>query len=622
MKFNCDSSILSDGEIALDTIFRNRFDVIFVDLLNPLGIDGIELAKRLREIEKSLNKTRLKIIGLAPGDSPDLRLRALEYMDDVFAKPLTLRQSEFRKIFGPSSKSFLSIDSVHLSDTEKPTLAERFVPVLVQDLYRRFKEFKENRKQLKREKQFASSMTVALGKDVPKECIIPNSYVDVVPWLYARLSDFCRHFAYSELFTNFMTFVIILAGANIGAQTDPRTSKNLALMNALDVLDYFILYTFLSEVILKIIAEKFRPYRYFKDPWNIFDCIIVIGSMIPGSGSLLILLRLLRLLRIVKMIKAFPQLAVLVSALISGLASIGYVGVILGLTFYVFAIVGVILFQNSDPWHFGTLHMALITLFRSATLDNWYEVLMISIVGCDQGVDVYSFAPEQCVSPAKLGSWAIPYTLTFLVIASQVLLVLFIGVISTSMDEAREARNKTVKVEAELLALRKERGISQKQVNSFQKIFNTIDIEKDGLLAPDEVEMALGALNLDVDATEMRALYMKVDPTMSGIGCADFIRLVLMTPKYIQGAALKHMSHIFARAQKPKKLGAFYNWAQKSVFGIFTEDDDDDIITREYHAAVMVQRVWRGKMKRRQVANMKAAAAASRSSKSITSLIL
>ena len=171
-------------------------------------------------------------------------------------------------------------------------------------------------------------------------------------------------------------------------------------------------------------AEKFYPWRYFEDSWNVFDFIIVVGSFIPGSGSALILLRLLRLLRIIKIAKAFPQLAILITALFKGLSSIGYIGVILCLTFYVFAIFGVIIFGDNDPWHFGSLHLALLSLFRSSTLDNWYEVLLISVEGCDGGgqqpVDVYELYPEQCTKPQRNPYVAVPYTLCFLVIASQV----------------------------------------------------------------------------------------------------------------------------------------------------------------------------------------------------------
>ena len=105
----------------------------------------------------------------------------------------------------------------------------------------------------------------------------------------------CHIIASSSAFNFVITTVIIIAGASIGAKTDPRSQKNPEFDNALDIIDSLIQFVFLGECILKIVAERFRPNRYFEDSWNIFDFIIVVGSFIPGSGSALILLRLLRL---------------------------------------------------------------------------------------------------------------------------------------------------------------------------------------------------------------------------------------------------------------------------------------------------------------------------------------
>ena len=61
---------------------------------------------------------------------------------------------------------------------------------------------------------------------------------------------------------------------------------------------------------------------------------------------------------------------------------IGFIGVILFLVFYIFAIVGIIFFRDNDPWHFGNLQMAMLTLFRVATLEDWSDVLYTNIFGC------------------------------------------------------------------------------------------------------------------------------------------------------------------------------------------------------------------------------------------------
>jgi len=97
---------------------------------------------------------------------------------------------------------------------------------------------------------------------------------------------------------------------------------------------------------VKFIAEEFQPWNFFKSGWNTFDFIVVAGSFMPAAGSLVTMLRLLRLLRVLKLLKAFPQLAIIVNALIMGLSSIGYIGVILMMVFYLFSILGMILFKE------------------------------------------------------------------------------------------------------------------------------------------------------------------------------------------------------------------------------------------------------------------------------------
>ena len=63
-------------------------------------------------------------------------------------------------------------------------------------------------------------------------------------------------------------------------------------------------------------------------------------------------------------------------------ARAGFIAIILFIFFYVFAIIGMIMFKENDPWHFGTLHISLLTLFRCATLEDWTDVMYINMHGC------------------------------------------------------------------------------------------------------------------------------------------------------------------------------------------------------------------------------------------------
>ena len=192
---------------------------------------------------------------------------------------------------------------------------------------------------------------------------------------YVHLARKCEKVANSKWFQNTITIVILMAGVMVGAQTyacagrpsqcsggeEMFYDRNRAWM---DFVDEVILIAFCVEIVVKTIAKEFKPWRYFltktnsMDGWNTFDFVVVAGSFIPGSGSMLTMLRLLRLLRVLKLLKAFPELQVIVQALLTGMSSIGYIGVILVMVFYVFANLAIILFRDNDPWHFGTLGMA------------------------------------------------------------------------------------------------------------------------------------------------------------------------------------------------------------------------------------------------------------------------
>jgi voltage-gated sodium channel len=105
---------------------------------------------------------------------------------------------------------------------------------------------------------------------------------------------------------------------------------------------------FVLEAVLKIVAKGERPHEYFEDNWNKFDFIIVISCVIPyvlplilshstvrgGSGGTvglegLAILRLLRLLRALKLLNAVPQLQIIVTALLKGLSSMGYIAMMI-----------------------------------------------------------------------------------------------------------------------------------------------------------------------------------------------------------------------------------------------------------------------------------------------------
>lgn len=348
---------------------------------------------------------------------------------------------------------------------------------------------------------------------------------------YKICTEYCKFVAEHPWFVGMVTCVIVLAGVNVGAQTESRLTNIEPINNTLIVLDIFILTVFTIEVVLKILAEGDTPFRYFNDGWNKFDFVIVVGSYVPGAGSLLTILRLLRLLRVLKLVKSLPQLAVIVNALIMGLSSIGYIGLILFLCFYVFAIAGMMLFRNNDPFHFGNLHISMFTLFRCSTLDDWSEVLYVNMYGCDEYPGVYEDFPEMCDSPKRQGVLSCIYFFAFIVIGAQVLLTLFIGVVTTSMEQAKEIQLKEQKVERQLVSLEKSLGLSPIQMSCFKKAFLLLDLDGGGTIEEDEVALGLQSINNLMGGTSIEEEVRKSDPLGVGIDLVQFIVVIANIPR-------------------------------------------------------------------------------------------
>jgi voltage-gated sodium channel len=278
----------------------------------------------------------------------------------------------------------------------------------------------------------------------------------------SSLSQTCRKIAESSWFNNFIIATILAAGVVVGIQTYGEQVAEWKWL--LNILDQLILFIFLVEVIIKMTAEGNKPWRYFHDGWNIFDFTIVavcyIALFMPDlDGAYVAVVRLARVLRVFRIVHAIPDLRLLVNTLIKSIPSIGYIGILLSVIFYIYATMGVFLFSSNDPLHFGNLQQSLLSLFRVVTLEDWTNIMYINMYGCDHAV--WGYGPENgCTDPSGYGFWAAGFFVSFVLIGTMIVLNLFIGVIMNSMDAAKKDaraesdlrrgdRQKTLKEELE-----------------------------------------------------------------------------------------------------------------------------------------------------------------------------
>lgn len=211
-------------------------------------------------------------------------------------------------------------------------------------------------------------------------------------------------------FQRIIVAMILLAGVLAGMETNAAlVAQHGALLHTLD---WIVLGVFVIEAAMKLVAQR---GRYFNDGWNIFDFTIVVLCLLPIQSQFAVVLRLVRALRLLRLVTALPKLQLLVGALLKSISSMGYVSLLLGLMFYIYAVAGVHLFSAHDAEHFGSLPVALLALFQIITLDNWS--------------DLFGAVSPHAPLTATL------YFVSFILLGTMIMLNLFIGVITNSMSE-------------------------------------------------------------------------------------------------------------------------------------------------------------------------------------------
>jgi voltage-gated sodium channel len=234
----------------------------------------------------------------------------------------------------------------------------------------------------------------------------------------------------------------------VGIQTYKEFAQKYSSL--LSILDGFILLVFIIEAGIKILAEGKKPQNYFKNPWNVFDFLIVVACLLEPifdlGGEFLPVLRLARILRVLRLVTAIPKLQLLVTCLLKSLPSMFYVSILLFLLFYVYGTLAVFFYGENDPIHFRNLQSSILTLFRVVTLEDWTDVMYINMYGSDNygysAKDFSKWTPTPSASP--LG--AAIFFVSFVLIGTMIVLNLVIGVIMNSMDES----NREMAIKQEL----------------------------------------------------------------------------------------------------------------------------------------------------------------------------
>ncbi len=255
------------------------------------------------------------------------------------------------------------------------------------------------------------------------------------------ITRFLASIAEAAWFQQSITAVILAAGVVVGCETYPAMAERHG--STLSLLNDVILWIFIAEVAIKIGAQGRKPWRYFLDPWNVFDFAIVAVCVLPIDAQFVTVLRLARLLRVLKLVRALPQLQVLVGALLKSIPSMIYISLMLALLFYLYGVAGTFLFSDNDPVHFRSLQLSMLSLFRVVTLEDWTDIMYIQMYGSEHyGYDAAMLAEWQPASQARpvLGAG---FFVSFVLLGTMIILNLFIGVIMNGMDEAQKEAERS-----------------------------------------------------------------------------------------------------------------------------------------------------------------------------------
>ncbi|RMF07658.1 MAG: ion transporter [Alphaproteobacteria bacterium] len=217
----------------------------------------------------------------------------------------------------------------------------------------------------------------------------------------------------SPFFQKLITVLIALNAVTLGLETSATVMVRAG--GILEILDRTFLLIFTAEILAKIVVYRTRIYE---DPWNIFDFIVVGIAWLPATGNLSVM-RALRILRVLRLISAVPSMRRVVTALLSAIPGMGSIVALLGLIYYVFAVMATKLFGERFPEWFGTIGESAYSLFQIMTLESWSMGIVRPIM------EHYPLA------------WA--FFVPFILVTSFTVLNLFIGIIVDAMQSQHQA---------------------------------------------------------------------------------------------------------------------------------------------------------------------------------------
>ncbi len=218
---------------------------------------------------------------------------------------------------------------------------------------------------------------------------------------------------YGNAFEFLVIAIIIANAAALAVLTFDGLAPGVVVVAT--AIDRIAIIFYTVELVLRLVSYGTKPWMFFRNPWNVFDFIIVVA--IPFLDGATVIFRLVRLLRILRIFRFLPEARILMLSMIKSVAPLANLAVLIGFLMFIYAMAGVYLFGEADSENWGDVGAAMISLVILLTLENF---------------------PDAFVGGLDITPWALLYFLSYMFFIVFTVLNVLIGIVLTAMDQARE----------------------------------------------------------------------------------------------------------------------------------------------------------------------------------------
>ncbi|XP_072876478.1 voltage-dependent L-type calcium channel subunit alpha-1C isoform X26 [Chlorocebus sabaeus] len=253
----------------------------------------------------------------------------------------------------------------------------------------------------------------------------------------------------NSTYFEYLMFVLILLNTICLAMQ--HYGQSCLFKIAMNILNMLFTGLFTVEMILKLIA--FKPKGYFSDPWNVFDFLIVIGSIIDvilsetnnaeeNSRISITFFRLFRVMRLVKLLSRGEGIRTLLWTFIKSFQALPYVALLIVMLFFIYAVIGMQVFgkialndttEINRNNNFQTFPQAVLLLFRCATGEAWQDIMLACMPGKKCAPESEPGNSTEGESPCG-SSFAVFYFISFYMLCAFLIINLFVAVIMDNFD--------------------------------------------------------------------------------------------------------------------------------------------------------------------------------------------